>query len=328
MADFQMIETNGIRLRVAIAGPEDGPLVILVHGFPESWYSWRHQIEALSQAGYRVAAPDVRGYGGSDQPQEIAAYAMTEMAADLVGIADALSEGTAVLVGHDWGAPIVYNAALLHPDKFHAVAGLSIPHAPVGKFTILDLTKRAFIDKDLFFYLHYFQEPGRAEEEFSADVAYTIRAFYYGWSGDAPDRFHRAKPAASRMFDQIGAIPDQMPDWLTLEDEAYYIAEFERSGWTGALHRYRNFEHDRETLAALPSQIIQQPALFIGGDRDPALIMFAGDVEARIRPNFADLRGVHMLEDCGHWIQQEEPTQVNAILLAWLDGLSMGLKQI
>ncbi len=317
-----MIETNGVRLRTALAGPADGPLVILVHGFPESWYSWRHQITGLSDAGYRVAAPDVRGYGHSDQPQDIEAYTIAEMAADIAGLTEALSPDPAILIGHDWGAPIVYNTALLHPDKVRAIAGLSIPHAPVGKFTILDLTKRAFIDKDLFFYLHYFQTPGRAEAEFSADVAYTIRAFYYGWSGDAPDRFHRAKPAASKMFDQIGAIPDEMPDWLTPEDEVYYIAEFEHSGWTGALHRYRNFERDRETLSALPSQIIEQPSLFIGGDRDPALIMFSGDVEARIRANFADLRGVHMLKDCGHWIQQEKPAETNTLLLAWLGKLT------
>ncbi len=322
MTDFHMIDTNGIHLRVAVAGDETAPLVILVHGFPESWYSWRHQIGPLVAAGYRVAVPDVRGYGGSDQPGEIEAYSIQNMAADIAGLVNALGHGDpAILIGHDWGAPIVWNTALIHPDKVRAVAGLSVPHAPVGKFTILDLTKRAFIDKDIFFYLHYFQEPGRAEAEFEADTAAAIRNFYWIWSGDAPDDVFPAKPANSKMFDAIRPAPKLMPDWFAPEDEAYYVAEFTRAGWSGALNRYRNFERDAAFLTALPSQIIQQPAMFLAGARDPALIMFPGDVEQRIKAGFADLRSVHLLEGCGHWVQQERPDETNHVLLDWLDGL-------
>lgn len=314
-----MIDINGVRLRVAVDGPVTGPLVILVHGFPESWYSWRHQIRAFAAEGFRVVAPDVRGYGGSEQPPEIDAYSMQNMAGDIAGIARALSPNApAILIGHDWGAPIVWNTALLHPNEVRAVAGLSIPHSPVGKEHILDVTKRAFIDRDMFFYLHYFQEPGRAEAEFEADTAKAVRTFYHIWSGEAPDDVFPSKPANSRMFDAIGRVPDTMPDWFTPEDEAYYVAEFERSGWRGALNRYRNFERDHALLTALPSQVIEQPSLFIGGTRDPSAVMFPGNLEERLERSMTDLRGLHMLEGCGHWVQQERPEETNRLLLEWL----------
>lgn len=322
MTDFQFLQVNGVKLRVAISGPTDGALVILVHGFPESWYSWRHQISALAEAGYRVAAPDVRGYGGSQQPDEIEAYSMQNMAGDIAGIARTLSPSApVVLIGHDWGAPIVWNTALIHPGDIKAVAGLSIPHSPVGKYNILDVTKRTFIDRDMFFYLHYFQPPGQAEAEFEADTATAIRTFYHIWSGEAPDDVFPSKPANSKMFEAIGPVPETMPDWFTPEDEAYYVGEFERAGWRGALNRYRNFERDHVYLAGLPSQIIQQPALFIGGQRDPSLIMFPGDIHPRLEPHFSDLRGAYMIEGCGHWVQQERPKETNRLLLEWLDGL-------
>ncbi len=318
MIDFEMVQANGLTLRVAKAGPQNGEPILFVHGFPESWYSWRHQLRAFGDAGYRAVALDVRGYGGSDQPEKIDAYSMKQMTADIAALAAWLKPGGAItLIGHDWGAPIVWNTALMFPDQVKAVAGLSIPHMPQGSFTILDMTKRLFIDKGLFFYLHYFQEPGRAEAEFEADTAFAIRAFYYGWSGDAPDRFHKAKPASAKMFDEIGEIPETMPSWFSPEDEAYYTAEFERTGWAGALNRYRNFDRDQEVLTALPSQIIKQPSLFIAGARDPALIMVPGDVETRLQESCADLRGCHLIDGAGHWIQQERPEQVSALLLDW-----------
>ncbi|MEM9224878.1 MAG: alpha/beta hydrolase, partial [Pseudomonadota bacterium] len=300
MKNFQFIETNGVQLRVAVDGSETGPLIVLAHGFPESWFSWRHQIPVLAEAGYHVAAPDIRGYGGSDQPADIAAYAIKEMTADMAGLVDELSpDDPAIIIGHDWGAPIAWNSALLHPDHFRAVAGMAIPHAPMGDQTILDVTKKHFIDKNLFFYLHYFQEPGRAEAEFEADTAQAIHNFYFAWSGDAPDDFFRAKPADAKMFEQVGEIPDKMGDWFPPAVEAYYVSEFERAGWSGALNRYRNFERDHAMLTSLDSQVIDQPSMFMIGSSDTAMILFPGDLETRLKAGLSDLRSVHILEGCG-----------------------------
>ena len=270
-----------------------------------------------------AAAPDVRGYGGSDQPPNIEDYTMETMAADFRGLADVLSpDAPAVIIGHDWGAPMAWNTALIHPDRFRAVAGLSVPHSPQGKRNILDVTQESFIDKGKFFYLHYFQEPGVAEAEFEGDVEKAIKTMYFGWSGDAPDKYwHNNKPVDAKMFDHIDAVPDTPPDWFTHEDAAYYIAEFERAGFRGALHRYRNFQTDNRFLRSLPSQIISQPALFIGGRKDPALVMFPADPTEAMKPAFDDLRGVHMLEGVGHWTQQEAPDAVNRLLLDFVRGL-------
>ena len=176
MANFHYVQNGDIRLRVAIEGEADAPLVILVHGFPESWYSWRHQIKALAEAGYRVAAPDVRGYGGSDRPDEISAYTMEALTSDIAAIAKTLSpDKPAVVVGHDWGAPIAWNTALLHAKHFHAVAGLSVPYIPLGPVPPLELYRKVFTDNGLFFYQIYFQEEGRPEAELEADPAATIR---------------------------------------------------------------------------------------------------------------------------------------------------------
>src|SRR5215471_11597134 len=178
--EFVSVKTNGIRLRVALAGK--GPLVVLVHGWPESWYSWRHQIPALAQAGYRVAAPDVRGYGGSDKPAPIEAYSIKEMCADIAGLIEGLGEREAILIGHDWGAPIVWNTSLFHPQKVRAVAGLSVPFTGRGPAPRIQLFRTIY--KDRFFYQIYFQEVGVAEKELEADVPASLRKIYYWISGD------------------------------------------------------------------------------------------------------------------------------------------------
>ncbi|MEH6759449.1 MAG: alpha/beta hydrolase [Parasphingorhabdus sp.] len=319
--EFEMVSIGSITLRVAVAGT--GPLVVLVHGFPESWHSWRHQISALADAGYRVVAPDVRGYGGSSQPEAIDAYAMSELTADMAGLVDVFTPGEpAVIIGHDWGAPIAWHSALLHPDHFRAVAGLSVPHVPLGKRHALDAAMKNFIDKGLFFYLHYFQEPGRAEKELEGDVERAIKTMYYGWSGDAPKGYwHNRKAPDAKLLDEIDPVPTPMPTWFSEEDAAYYITEFERTGFRGALNRYRNFDRDFALYNSLPSYVIEQPALFIGGTEDPALVMFPSDPTEAMKPVFRDLRGAHMLDGIGHWTQQEAPDQVNRLLLSWLADL-------
>jgi pimeloyl-ACP methyl ester carboxylesterase len=319
--DLQHVETNGIRLRVAMAG--EGPLVILVHGFPESWYSWRHQIKALSEAGYRVAAPDVRGYGGSDRPHPVEAYDMESLTGDIAGLAHALSPGEkAVVVGHDWGSPIAWNTARLHADTFRAVAGLSVPYIPPNEVVFIDAVRAFFTARGLFFYQVYFQDEGPPEAELESDPAETIRKFYYAISGDAPEgTWPTDKKHGDTLLHRLPEPPMPLP-WLSAEDVAYYDAQFRQSGFRGPLNRYRNWHRDHAFLTTHPaSMTIAQPSLYIGGTKDLVLKMSPGDMLAAMKENLSDLRGATLLEDCGHWTQQERPDEVNALLLDWLGAL-------
>jgi pimeloyl-ACP methyl ester carboxylesterase len=318
---MRQIDCGEVTLRVALEG--QGPLVIMVHGFPESWYSWRHQIGPIAAAGYRVAAIDVRGYGGSDKPLAVEAYAMEHIVADLVGLKAALSpDAPAILVGHDWGAPIVWNTAFVHPDLFRAVAGLSVPFtgAPHRPFT--EIFREKFTSKGLFFYQEYFQEPGRAEAELEADVRRFVTLFLCSISGDAPDNAWPVKPADAHLLDGL-KVPETLPAWLTEADIDYYTAEFVQSGLRGPLNRYRNHEADFAWLSPLAGRKLEQPALFIGGTRDPASTLFGqvSDPVALMRHFAPNVEG-HMLEGCGHWTQQERPTEVNRLLLDWLARLN------
>lgn len=322
MANFQWIENGDIRLRVAVEGPADGAVVLLVHGFPESWYSWRHQIRALAAAGYRVAAPDVRGYGGSDRPHAIEAYTMQALTSDMAAISRALSpDGPVVIVGHDWGAPIAWNSALLHPEAFRAVAGLSVPYVPPGPVAPLDLYRKVFTERGLFFYQIYFQNEGGPEAELEADPAATIRKFYYAISGDAPEgTWPRDKAHGEPLLHRLPEPPMPLP-WLNARDVAYYASQFRASGFRGPLNRYRAQPADHALLRSVPDSMLHQPSLYISGTKDPVLKMYQGDPVEVMRPHLGDLRGAHILEGCGHWTQQERAEAVNALLIDWLSGL-------
>ena len=315
---FEIFETNGIRLRVALAGK--GPLVVLVHGWPESWYSWRHQIPALAAAGYRVATPDVRGYGGSDKPEPIAAYAIQEMCADIAGLVTALGETRAILIGHDWGAPIVWNTALFHPERVSAVAGLSVPHTGRGPAPRIELFQKIY--KDRFFYQLYFQTPGVAEAELEADVRLSLRKIYYWASGEGIKAGPRVdKPANARLLDGL-VDPDPFPAWLTPADLDYYVAEFRQSGFRGPLNRYRTATLDFAQQAGIADQRIEQPAAFIAGSLDPVLRFVPGvDLIELMRDRTRDLRLLKLVDGAGHWVQQERPGEVNTALLEFLAGL-------
>jgi pimeloyl-ACP methyl ester carboxylesterase len=315
---FEFIDTNGVRLRCVVEGA--GPLVIMVHGWPESWYSWRHQIGPLRTAGYRVVVPDVRGYGGSDAPMAIEAYDMESLVGDVLGLIDHFGERKAVLIGHDWGAPIVWNTAALYPERIRAVAALAVPYAPRGKISSTELWRRLYAGR--FFYQLYFQEPGRAEAELEADIRTALRKIYHAGSGDAPKGlFPRDKPADACMLDTL-PDPVTLPFWLTEQDLDYYVAQFAHSGFRGGLNRYRNQDRDWERLTALTGARITVPACFIAGSRDKVL-RFVPDVDLveNMKRWTDDLRVCELIEGAGHWIQQERPAEVNALLLRFLTSL-------
>ncbi len=321
MPEFRTIDTGRAKLRAAVEG--EGPLVIMVHGFPESWYSWRHQIGPVAQAGYQVAALDVRGYGGSDKPKDVAAYSMEELTGDVAGVAEALAPGgKAILIGHDWGAPIVWNTALTRPDVISAVAGLSVPFTGVPHRPFTEIFTELFTSKGHFFYQAWFQDVGPPEAEAEADVRDFLRKFYFGIAGEAPDGSWPQKKHGASMLEGM-VDPEVFPAWLTDADLDYYVAEFEGSGFFGPISRYRNHERDFEWLQAFKDRKIEQPSLLIGGDRDPAFNGFGRipDPAALMRMHVTDLRGAHVLPGVGHWTQQEQPAEVTALLLDWLKGL-------
>lgn len=316
--DLQMIDTGAVRLRVAVAG--DGPLIVLIHGFPESWYSWRNQIPALAEAGFRVAAPDVRGYGGSDKPHAIDAYAIKQMRDDIAGLIAALGAQQAVVIGHDWGAPIAYSTALFHPARVRAVAGLSVPYLGRGPMPSVELFRKIYQDR--FFYQLYFQEPGIAEAELEADIRTSLRKTYYGSSGEAIKKNDKVENPTGPGYLDRRVDPALFPAWLTEADLDYYVSQFRDGGFRGPLNRYRNSERDFADLAAVDGQQIAQPAAFLAGSLEPVLGMIPGvDMVERMRSQCADLRQVKIMEGAGHWLQQERPAEVNAALLEFLGTL-------
>ncbi len=316
-----VVRVGDHRIHCVEAG--DGPLVLLVHGFPESWYSWRHQIPALAAAGYRTVAIDVRGYGRSSKPLAVDDYRMVRLVADNVGLVSALGAETATIIGHDWGAPIAWNSAMLRPDVFTAVAGLSVPFAPPSDVRPLAAMRAMAGDEE--FYIEYFQEPGRAEAEIEADVRDWLLGFMFSGSGDAPlpdpsKGTIATIPRGALMKDRFSR-PDVLPPWLTEEDLDVYTDEFEHSGLRGPLNRYRNVDRDFEDLAAFRGARIDVPALFIGGDRDGPTVWGAPAIAAFDR-TLPRLHRSIVLDGCGHWTQQERPGQVNEALVDFLGSLS------
>ncbi|MER8188517.1 alpha/beta hydrolase [Kitasatospora sp. NPDC094015] len=313
------IEAPAGRLHLAEQGT--GPLVLLVHGFPESWYSWRRQLPALAAAGYRAVALDVRGYGRSSRPAATDAYRMLDLVADNVAVMRALGEETAVVVGHDWGSSIAAASAFLHPEVFRAVGLLSVPYAPPGGPRPTDVFAQMGGDQE--FYVSYFQEPGRAEAEMEPDLRGWLAGFYAAMSADTmpaqgePDP-HFVARTGGRLRDRFPV--GKLPAWLTEEDLDVYAGEFERTGMTGALNRYRTMDRDWEDLAPYGGAPIKQPSLFIGGALDASTTWMADAIDA-YPTTLPGLTSSHILDGCGHWIQQERPEEVNHLLTSWLASL-------
>ena len=317
LADIRQrrIVTNGIELNIAEQG--EGPLVLMLHGFPESWYSWRHQFAPLAAAGFHAVAPDMRGYGKSDKPHNIDAYNQVQVVNDIVGLIPALGYQTAIVFGHDWGAPTAWSCALNHPDKFTAVGALSVPFSPRSQVKPMPMMREIF--KGQFFYQLYFQEPGVAEAEFEKDIRTALRKFLYLGAGEADLSGMTGKGPDDDLLTSL-PNPASLPKWLTETDLDFYTVEFTRSGMRGPLNYYRNHDLTWELTRGAPEQI-RQPAMFVAGERDGVVVM-AADALKKMPERVTDLRINRLIPGIGHWTQQESPAIVNEEMLRFLKMVS------
>ena len=293
------LSVNGVELHVAECG--EGPLVLLCHGFPELWYSWRHQLPALAAAGYRAVAPDQRGYGRSSRPGPVEDYDIAHLAGDLLGLLDAFGEERAVVVGHDWGAMVTWHLAQTAPERLHGLAAMSVPFWPRPPRPPTVLFKEIFGDH--FFYILHFQTPGVADAQLDADPGAFLRLFL--------------RRASSDVFDGTAEIPP-LPSWISDEEFSVYEDEFRRTGLTGGLNWYRNFDRNWDLTAESAARRIEIPAMFLAGERDPVLSFIPVDP---MRAQVADLREFVLVPGAGHWVQQERPAETNEALLRFLAGL-------
>ncbi len=312
--EHQMLDVNGIRLSLYTAGPVDGAPVWLLHGFPECWYSWRHQLNTLADAGYRVHVPEMRGYGESSAPADPGAYDLITICADIQAAMNVLGHQQVAMIGHDWGAPIAWHLALLEPTRVKVVCGMSVPFGGRPKRPAIEVMRELY--QDQFHYMLYFQKLGLAEAEMAEDIPRTMRVMMHGMSSTAGgSTLVQDKPADSRWLDdRVDA--GSPPAWCPPEAFEVYVKTFEQSGFHGPVSWYRNFERNWERTASLAGQQILQPALFLIGDQDPV-----GELEAytiKKMPSVVPLVEQHVLADCGHWIQAEKPQQVNELLTAFL----------
>ena len=307
------VDNGAVTLSVLADGPAESPEwpILCVHGWPELAYSWRHQIAHFAAQGRRIAALDVRGYGASSKPPEIAAYTMGELTGDVAAVIDAMG-GRVILLGHDWGAPIVWQTAVRYPDKVAAVAGLSVPYVPTSDTAFLDIVRAVYQGK--FFYQLYFQTPDVAEAEFAADPDALLK-IYYGISGAGIGQLSREAKGPDDRFLTGMPKPDALPGWLTAEDLKVYNDAFAAGGWTGPLNRYRAQDLDHEQRAGVVGRHVTQPAAFIAGALDPVRHFIPGrDGYADAGAACDDFRGTTIIDGAGHWVQQEAPAATNAAL--------------
>ena len=312
---------NNIHMRYAEIGLSEpgAPLVLFCHGWPESWYSWRHQLKAVSAAGFRCVAPDMRGYGGTQAPETIEHYTLYHLVGDMAELVKALGETRAIIVGHDWGAPVAWHAALWRPDLFPAVCAMSVPYSPTGYIDVLSALEKLGIND---FYMQYFQKPGVAEAEMQQDIRGALRRIYYTAGGDLtePGKGFARLPDGTLLSNTVD--PPKLPAWLSEADLDYYVGEFARTGFRGGFNWYRNLRRNWELSGPWRGQPIRQPSLFIAGSRDGVLRFPAAKAQLEAFPKtLPGLRGSHILEGAGHWAQQEQPAEVNKLLIEFLKGL-------
>jgi pimeloyl-ACP methyl ester carboxylesterase len=309
---------NGVHLDLLESGPADGPVVILSHGFPESSWSWRHQLPALGASGWHAIAPDQRGYGNSSRPTEVGAYGTDSLSADLIGLVDETGQDQAVFVGHDWGALIVWDLIRLHPERVRGVVGVSVPFID-WPLPPIELFRQRFGDR--FFYILYFQDVGPAERELEADVRRTMHNVLWSASAAGAERELPVLPAAGTGFlDVMGEWPEALPPWLTADDLDRYTKAFEASGFFGPVSYYRNLDADHARVKDIPPSTLTMPSFFIGGLLDGVIARDPSGVE-RMRQQLPGYRGDVLLPGVGHWTQQEAPQAFNEALLGFLAGL-------
>jgi pimeloyl-ACP methyl ester carboxylesterase len=306
--------SNGIKMHYVEQGT--GPLVVLCHGWPESWYSWRHQLPALADAGFRVVAPDQRGYGQTDSPEPIEAYTILNLVGDIVGLVNALGEERAVVVGHDWGSMAAWHCALLRTDMFRGLGLLSVPYVPRSPVRPAVLFKTITQEKN--FYQEYFQEPGKVERELEENVRKTMLAILYSLSGDPPPehRFKYLFEKSQRLIDTM-TIPEKLPAWLTEQDLSFFANEVSHAGFRGGINWYRNMDRNWELTPFLDGAKIIRPTVFAAGDRDVVMEMVP-DAYKDLETNAPNLHKKYLIPGAGHWIQQERPAQVNELLIEFL----------
>jgi pimeloyl-ACP methyl ester carboxylesterase len=313
------VATNGIKLHVVEAG--EGFPVVLVHGFPELSYSWRHQVPALADSGYKVIAPDMRGYGQSDRPDAIEDYDIHHLTDDLLGLLDEAGHDKAVFVGHDWGSMVVGGVAALHPDRVAGVLTMSVPLLPRGPMSPIEMMKMVFGDQ--FFYILYFQEPGVADADLGADPAETMTRMLAGLTvpeDGSPDLTGLAAPDGAGFVDRMPK-PSGLPGWLSQAELDHYISEFTRTGFTGGINWYRNMHRNWETTPQLDGAQLSVPSAFLTGAHDPVNLM---SPTAVMEGYVTDHRFSTFVDGASHWVQQEKPDEVNALLLSFLSSLDLG----
>lgn len=319
------LNANGIEIHYAEKG--EGPLVIFCHGWPESWYSWRHQLQAIGSSGYRAVALHMRGYGKTTKPSDIEAYSLTNLVGDVVGAVAALGESEAVVIGHDWGGPVAWNAALLRPDVFRAVGVLSVPYSPPmtlpHDMSLNDAMAMMAGDRE--YYRLFFQEPGVAEADLERNFRDSMLGILYSFSGDiVADGIHQQGwdghfPKGQALSEQL-VVPEQLPAWLTQEDLDLFVREITASGFSGGFNWYRNIKRIPALLAPFVGATIKQPSLYLYGEYD----LVAGNTPEAIqtlKDSLPNLRSCVRFQGAGHWLQQERPEGVNDELLAFLNGL-------
>ena len=303
------LTVNGISLRVHTAGPETGPPIWLLHGFPECWHSWRQQIPVLAQAGYRVFAPEMRGYGRSSSPPAVVDYDLLTLCGDIQAAMDQLGHRDVTMVGHDWGAVVAWHLALLEPERVSSLVTMSVPFAGRARRPVIEIMRELYAER--FNYILYFQEPGVAEQELNADIERTLRLFMQD-----QDVFLQHKPANATLLEGVAA-PGELPDWCSQQDLDVYVQTFTEHGFRGPLNWYRNFERNWQRTEFLAGKQVLQPTLFLIGDRDPVGVFEAHTLKRM--PDSVPHLEQHVLPNCGHWIQNEQGARVNALLLDFLE---------
>lgn len=309
------VSTNGVELHLVEAGPADGFPVLLAHGFPDLSYSWRHQVPALADAGYHVLAPDQRGYGRSSRPEAVEDYDVHHLTGDLLGLLDDIAAEQAVFVGHDWGALLVGQLAMLHPSRVAGALNMSVPFLPRPGMPPVQLLRQVIGDG--FFYIVYFQEPGVADAELGADPAETMSRVLGGLTtptGAVPDLAAMADPTLGGFVDRLPPMVE-LPAWLSQEELDHYITEFTRTGFTGGISWYRNIDRNWETTPELDGVHVTVPTAFVTGSADPVNLMTPAAV---MEGHVLDHRGTTVVEGAGHWVQQEQAGRVNELLLEFL----------